>query len=160
METLGKNQKSSSTQSEYLLLLSECDGSVHVQLNLKIPADSLFENAVAVEEEKKRRLEVEQQLIVIQADKKAAMAAAAQVAGGNEAKAAELAKELSVVKAELEALGKNQQKSTGQGLIFLHLTILHTLVLIQISVSLTICSRLRVSQSRRRRREDLRSRSS
>jgi hypothetical protein len=68
-----------------------------------------------VEEEKKRRKEVEIQLAALQAEKKIALAAAAQLVNGNEERASEMERELARLKAEMEALNKNNHSSTGQG---------------------------------------------
>ena len=77
-----------------------------------------------VEEETKRRKEVENQLKILQAERLAAIAAAAaerqaqdeaaKLAERNQRKAAEFERECAALKAELEALGKNQKTSTGE----------------------------------------------
>ena len=77
------------------------------------------------EEEMKRRKKVEEQLQVLQKEREAAVAAAtaernaqaeaAKLAEKSKAKAMEFEAQCAALKTELEALGKNQQKSTGQG---------------------------------------------
>ena len=77
-----------------------------------------------VEEEKKRRQAVELQMIALQAEKNAAMAALTKDrdAQSEAAKKAERKYEVecAALRAEMEALGKNQMKSTSQGLIAFH----------------------------------------
>jgi hypothetical protein len=63
----------------------------------------------------KRRKEVELQLTVLQAEKKSAMAAASKLVDGNEERATQLERELTALRTEVQALGKNHHSSTGQG---------------------------------------------
>jgi hypothetical protein len=63
----------------------------------------------------KRRKEVELQLTVLQAEKKSAMAAASKLVDGNEERATQLERELSALRTEVQALGKDHHSSTGQG---------------------------------------------
>jgi hypothetical protein len=69
--------------------------------------EALSMSKSTADEERKRRKEVEQQLLALQAEKRAAMAAAAKMNEGNEDRAFELERELTALRVEMEALGKN-----------------------------------------------------
>ena len=58
---------------------------------------------------------MELQLAALQAEKKAALAAAAKLVDGNEERASEMERELARLKAEMQALNKDNHSSTGQG---------------------------------------------
>ena len=70
----------------------------------------------SAEDERKRRKVVEQQLLALQAEKQAAVAAAARMNSENKVRSNELESELTALRAEMLALGKNQVTSTGQGM--------------------------------------------
>ena len=69
----------------------------------------------AEDDERRRRKQVEQQLAALQAEKQAAVAAASKMNSENKVRSNELEAELTALRAEMLALGKNQETSTGQG---------------------------------------------
>ena len=58
---------------------------------------------------------MEQQLLALQAEKQAAMAAAAKLVEGNTKRSSEYEAECAKLRAELEAIGKEKNKTASQG---------------------------------------------
>ena len=59
---------------------------------------------------------MEQQLLTLQHEKKAASEVAARASDGNDKRSAELERQLAVLRAEMDAMGKEKKSSNSQGI--------------------------------------------
>jgi ribosomal protein L32 len=109
-------------QSEKLAAAKQNDGNSKRSHELEIECatlrgelEALSMSKDSAEEERKRRKEVEQQLLALQAEKQAATQAALKLTENGNKRSAQYEAECAALRAELEALSKNQKNSSTQG---------------------------------------------